>query len=249
MNTSRYILFFLSLFFPSLIFAQGYSASGGSLNQVTRMQATWFEDFKNKIKNSSNATQIENVYFDMDKGPYFNNQWYDAEIITNTNEVIEERIKVRFDTYQHNIHFTRDYRDIKAMETAQVKGFKLINGDKKHEFIKIYPSLNEYSPNFSYYEVLYNGEDYGLYQLVYSTLEVNNYMGPGSDGRARVSFEDHYFTYLKDKDGFYKKVTLKKKALANLFEDNKEKYMDYIRENGKIRENKDLVAFLNFLEN
>jgi hypothetical protein len=162
--------------------------------------------------------------------------------------VVDQGLKLRFDTYQHDLHFTKDFKEIKALETSQVKGFVLKDEDEKHKFIKIYPSINQYSPNFSYYEVLHDGK-YEFYKLLYSTLELSNYMGLGSDGRTRVYFVDHNFEYLKKKDDiYYNKILYKKKILEDLFENDLTAYQNYIKENGKIKSAEDLLSFLRYLD-
>jgi hypothetical protein len=168
--------------------------------------------------------------------------------VTADDQVYEEDFKVRFDTYQQVIHYTYDFNEVKAFETAYIKGFKLIDGDEKHIFVKIYPPLNEYAPSTSFYKVLFNGE-YKVYELTYETLKINNWMGPGSDGRSTASFVKHQYTYVRDKENFYKKIKYSKNFLRKVFRDDIETFNKYIKENGNINNDQELISFLTTLEN
>ena len=182
------------------------------------------------------------IYRSTEKGPYLDNEWFEAGLLTFNDELFESPDYLfRYDLFRHLLHYGKEEADNDALvlNSIEIEGFFHEDG---RFFKKIgYDELNPFV------EVISDGK-YTI--AIYRTAKVViiSKAGPASDGRSKKKFRYSEEMLFSNDGKYFQSISPKVKSLLKIYPELNEKFEVFEREVIKSGSNEEeLISFVVWL--
>lgn len=199
---------FLTLLFSFSLFAQ-----------TTRPEPINFDDLRQiSILNPriGGFRGFDNRYEGVRGNPYLLENWQKGKILFHQKEDYSTSLDLNIDLEKQQLYFRLETGQMGAVPAGKIKGLQLLEGE---EVIAVFRTLvrgqveENDSEESAFYEVVYEGEQFTLLKLTLKPLIKADFKGAYSPNRRYDEYVAEETYWLREGEGAFTKVKLKRKAL------------------------------------
>lgn len=227
MTRSTFVLLFL--FFDVVVFAQTNTADSQSNLQSMTDGGGMFRSFDNRSKDTRGSLKVFEEFLP-------------GGITMNTGQEFEFN-RMNYDGFYDAIIVVRKKQE-QVVTTMMVKAFYIVDVTDTLYFDRLLRPDNR----MGYYQRLTEGKNVKLYKKLFTTLQHATYTGAYSTGSTEAELIAEYSYYVQDSN-MRPREFKNKKALFELFPEEKEKLQEYLKANKTdFKKDNDVIGLIKYLD-
>jgi len=179
-------------------------------------------------------------------------EWNGGMLVLN-DSVFSKQDYLKYDVYKNRVLIKNNKNLDEIIEIADksLTGFSIFEGNHnlKHDFVKLKSNAFKSDGKNGFYEIVYNSQNTNYFIKKHTKIifDPNRSKGSQTFNNFPLEYHDNTTYYLKNVDGLYAKVRLKKKDIKPLLPKHTKALDSYIKAN-KINFSKenDVVKLVNY---
>lgn len=170
----------------------------------------------------SGDDELNEMYESTEKGPYWENRWFGATLVTVDSLFLEsDDYEFRLDTYSNRLQYRRVESSADPLFVREYYISSYVTAEDNREF-----QLIRHGDKTPYVEILTKGE-YTLAKLITSKIVSFEKAGPAYDGKEHRKFDkDEYLLFSFDGRNF-EEVNGKAKSFVKSYPEFKKRYGEF----------------------
>lgn len=222
-----------TIFFVLLVSLSTVNAQTNSADATANMQSIeaggMFRSFDNRSKGTKGSLKVFEEYLP-------------GGIVMNNGQEFEFN-RMNYDGYYDAIVVIRK-KEEQVVTTMMVKAFYIVDVTDTLHFDRLLRDDNR----MGYYQRLTNGNNVKLYKKLFTTYQPATYTGAYSTGSTEGQLVPNFSYYVQN--GTMRPREFKtKKALLELFQEEKEKLQQYMKENKTdFKKENEVIALISYLD-
>lgn len=165
---------------------------------------------------------------------YVYNEWNKGMLVLN-DSIFSAQDYIKYDAFNNRVLIKnmKNLNEIIEIYDNSLTGFSILETDKnlKHDFVKLQSSeFNEFNDGI-YFEIVFNLENknYLLKRTSKYLYDPSKSKGSQPMGHIPLEYKDNVEYYLKNNEGKYERVQLRKKDILSVLNKNSKLVSDYIK--------------------
>ena len=201
-----------------LLFSNLFSQTAQNLDYRGRVVREYIIKRNNEIKGNN----------------YIYDEWNNGMLVLN-DSVFSKQNYLQYDVYKKRVLIKnmKNLDEIIEITDRSLTGFSILDRKRnlKHDFVKLKSENFKSEAEEGFYEIVYNiqSTNYFIKKNVKIIYDPNRSKGSQTENNFPLEFQEKITYYIKNNEGFYVKIRLRKKDIKAVLTNNTNKVNSYIK--------------------